>query len=98
MKIHSITLFFCEISFIFSSVPNWDLESLSVDLFSSSSSDTQYEYILYESYGYVLKKIVTRQDGKIKSVNKLTFTEDSETYTQEVAFENIESTYYQQLD
>lgn len=96
MKIFFITLFFCGLLFIFSSVPNWDLEYVSVDLFSSSS-DTQYEYKLYENSGYVLKKIITKEDGKIKSVNKLIFTENSETYTQEVAFENIESTYYEQL-
>ena len=97
MKFFFIIIFFYKILFIISSIPNWDIESLSVDLFSSSSSDTQYEYTLYNHYNYVLKKVITKENGKIKSINRLTFSENSEYYSHEVKFENIESDYYDKL-
>jgi hypothetical protein len=56
MKFFFIILFFYKILFVISSIPNWDIESLSVDLFSSSSSGTQYEYILYNHNNYILKQ------------------------------------------
>ena len=40
------------------SIPNWDLDSLSVDLFSSSSSTTSYEYTLQTKDNYILKKVI----------------------------------------
>ena len=78
-------------------IPNWDLESQSKILFSSSSTDNQYEYVLYDKYGYVLKKIITKENGKINSINQLTFSEGGYSITQTVQFENIESIYYAQL-
>ena len=47
--------------FVLPFIPNWDLESQSKILFSSSSTDNQYEYVIYDKYGYVLKKIITRK-------------------------------------
>ena len=83
--------------FVLPFIPNWDLESQSINLFSSSSTDNQYEYVLYDKYGYVLKKIITKENGKINSINHLTFSEGGYSITQTVQFENIESTYYNQL-
>ena len=36
-----------KIIIVFSSIPNWQLDNLSIELFSSSSSSEEYEYILY---------------------------------------------------
>ena len=83
--------------FVLPFIPNWVLESQSKILFSSSSTDNQYEYVLYDKYGYVLKKIITKEKGKINSINHLTFSEARYSITQTVQFENIESTYYAQL-
>ena len=59
--------------FVLPFIPNWDLESQSINLFSSSSTDNQYEYVLYDKYGYVLKKIITKENGKINSINHKSF-------------------------
>ena len=83
-----------QILIIHCSIPNWDIDSLSIELFSSSSTDASYEYILYNQNGYVLKKVITKNsEGKITSKNYLTYN----SVTKEVAFEDIESIYYNQL-
>ena len=94
MKNFKCVLFLNQFFLIFSSIPSWDLNSLSVDLFSSSSSQTEYSYDLYNKGGFVLtKKITKNADGTLSSQNYLTYN----SVTKAVAFEGIESTYTWQL-
>ena len=66
MKYCYCFLFLSQILFIHSSIPNWDIDNLSVELFSSSSSDSSYPYGLYNNGGYVLNKIITKNaDGTL---------------------------------
>ena len=57
---YSIIIFIYSLLLINSSLPNWNIDSIGIDLFSSSSSINSYEYILYNSYGYTLKKQLTK--------------------------------------
>ena len=93
MKSYMI-LFIYNLILINASLPTWNFESSSIDLLASDSS---YEYELYNSYSYTLTKVITKTNNKINSKNICTFSENGYTVSQEVAFENIESTYYQQL-
>ena len=94
MKYFLCILFLNHFLFIHSAIPTWDINSISVDLFSSSSSQTTYSYDLYNQNGYVLtKKITKNEDGTLSSKNYLTYN----SVTKEVAFEGIESIYYNQL-
>ena len=94
---YSVIIFIYSLFLINSSLPNWNIDSIGIDLFSSSSSINSYEYTLYSNNGYTLKKKLTKNGDKITNKNYLTFSEYDYTVTQEVEFENIESTYYQQL-
>ena len=94
---YSFIIFTYSLLLINSTLPNWNIDSIGIDLFSSSSSTSSYEYILYSKNGYTLKKQLTKNGDKITNKNYLTFSEYDYTVTQEVEFENIESTYYQQL-
>ena len=76
------------------SIPNWDVDNLSVGLFSSSSSGSTYPYDLYNANGYVLTKIITKNSyGTLSSSNQLTYNSQTKT----VGFEGIESVYTNQL-
>ena len=97
MKCFYILIFFYKLIFIFSPIPNWDLENISEKVFSSESSENEHQYILYNKNGYILIKEISKDDGKIKSKNYLSYYENSGKVTQEVQFENIESTYYNEL-
>ena len=66
MKYCLYLLIIYQIFLVNSTIPNWNLDNLSVNLFSSSSSENKYEYNLYVADGYVLKKIITKDGGKIK--------------------------------
>ena len=94
MKCFHILIFFYKLIFIFSPIPNWDLENISEKVFSSESSENEHQYILYNKNGYILIKKTSKDDGKIKSKNYLSYYDK---VTQEVQFENIESTYYNEL-
>ena len=94
MKYYLI-LIFSIIAFIYSTIPNWDMDSTSVNLFSSSSSANSYDYTLYNNNNFVLKKTITKDNGKIKDTNYLTYTTDGTT--KKVDFERIESVYWNQL-
>ena len=87
-------LFICNLILINTSLPTWNFESSSVDLFTNSN---QYEYMLYNKSPYSLKKVLTKTDNKITSKNICTYSEFGTTISKEVEFENIESFYYQQL-
>ena len=90
MKYYFCILLLTKIIFINTSILNWDIDNLSVELFSSSSSDTSYSYDLYYSGGFVLtKKITKNADGTLTAKNYLTYN----SVTKEVPFEGIESTY-----
>ena len=56
MKYCLYLLIIYQIFLVNSTIPNWNLDNLSVNLFSSSSSENEYKYNLYEADGYVLKK------------------------------------------
>ena len=95
MKYCYCFLFLSQILFIHSSIPNWDIDNLSVELFSSSSSDSSYPYGLYNNGGYVLNKIITKNaDGTLSVKNELTYN----SVTKVVPFDGIESTYESQLN
>ena len=67
-------------------------------MFSSESSENEHQYILYNKNGYILIKKTSKDDGKIKSKNYLSYySENNGEVTKEVQFENIESTYYNEL-
>ena len=94
MKCFHILIFFYKLIFIFSPIPNWDLENISEKVFSSESSENEHQYILYNKNGYILIKKTSKDDGKIKSKNYLSYySGNSGEVTQEVQFENIESIY-----
>ena len=94
MKYYSYFLFLIQILSIHSSIPNWNIDNLSEELFSSSSTDATYPYGLYNSGGYVLNKIITKKaDGTFSIKNELTYN----SVTKEVSFDGIESTYDSQL-
>ena len=95
MKYFSILIFFLNIIFIYSTIPNWDIDSASENLFSSSSSYNSYDHILYSDDNFVLKKTITKVNGNIKYTNYLTYRSDSTTKV--VYFEGIESLYWNQL-
>ncbi len=98
MKYCLYLLIIYQIFLVNSTIPNWNLDNLSVNLFSSSSSDNKYEYNLYEADGYVLKKIITKDGDKIKYQNKLFYKVDNDnTIERNVDFERIESKYWNQL-
>ena len=82
-----------KIIIVFSSIPNWQLDNLSIELFSSSSSSEEYEYILYSGYGCDLKKTITKNADKIISTNYLICGSTKK----QVDFEDIESCYYNEL-
>ena len=82
-----------KIIIVFSSIPNWQLDNLSIELFSSSSSSEEYEYILYSGYGCDLKKTITKNADKIISTNYLICGSTKK----QVDFEDIESCYDNQL-
>ena len=87
-------LFLGQILFINCAIPNWNIDALSVELFSPSSSQTTYLYDLYKKSGFVLTKNITRKsDGTLTSRNQLTYN----SVTKIVAFEGIESVYFNQL-
>ena len=90
----NMILFIYNLILIKTSLPTWNFESSSVDLFTATN---EYKYVLYNNYGYTLEKVITKNDNKITSKNICTFTENGYTVSQEVAFENIEGTYWQQL-
>ena len=96
MAINFWYIFLAQILLIQASIPNWDVDNLSVDLFSSSSSDSTYPYVLYYSDSdFVLtKKITKNADGTLSSTNEIS----KGTRTRTVKFEGIESFYYNQLD
>ena len=96
MEYYFIIFFIYKIVFISASIPNWNLDSLSVDLFTSSSTET-YEYILQTRGNYVLKKEITKTNGKLTSVNKLTFNLHDPWVTRTVEFDGIESDYHWEL-
>ena len=73
MEINFWFIFLAQIILTYASIPNWDVDNLSVGLFSSSSSGSTYPYDLYNANGYVLTKIITKNsDGKLSSSNQLT--------------------------
>ena len=94
MKYFLYILFLNQVFFILSFIPNWDINGISVELFSSSSLQTTYNYELYNQNGFVLtKKITKNEDGALSSKNYLTYN----SVTKEVSFECIESTFNNQL-
>ena len=94
MKYFLYILFLNQILFIHSPIPNWDINGISVNLFSSSSSDTTYNHSLYNDAVYALTKTITKNaDGTLSSQNHL--THNSRTRT--VSFDGIKSYYYNQL-
>ena len=98
MKYCLYLLIIYQIFLVNSTIPNWNLDNLSVNLFSSSSSENEYKYNLYEADGYVLKKIITKDGDKIKYQNKLFYkVDDYNTIERNVDFERIESKYWSQL-
>ena len=56
MKCFYILIFFYKLIFIFSPIPNWDLENISEKVFSSESSENEHQYILYNKNYYILIK------------------------------------------
>ena len=70
------------------------MDSVGVNLLSSTDT---YEYPLYNENDYILKKEITRTDGKIIITNKLTFTKWDPWVTKVVKFDDIESVYENQL-
>ena len=94
MKYFLCLLFLTQIFYINSALPNWDIDGVPVELFSSSSSQTTYKYHLYNQDGFLLTKIITKNaDGTLTSKNELTYN----SVTKEVAFEGIESVHFNQL-
>ena len=88
MKNFLYILFLNQIFFIYSPIPNWDINGISVNLFSSSSSQSTFSYVLYNNYGLILtKKITKNADGTLSSQNYLT----NNSVTKAVPFEGIES-------
>ena len=71
MVINFLYIFLSQILLIHASIPNWDVDNLSVDLFSSSSTKSTYSYCLYNENGYNLtKKITKNADGTLTSAGK----------------------------
>ena len=66
-------LLLLKILHINSSIPNWDMESVSMNLFSTDSTRDEYKYDLYNSDGFLLQKIITKDGDKIKYKNYLTY-------------------------
>ena len=94
MKNFLYILFLNQIFFIYSPIPNWDINGISVNLFSSSSSQSTFSYVLYNNYGLILtKKITKNADGTLSSQNYLT----NNSVTKAVPFEGIEKFYSAQL-
>ena len=94
MEYFLFILFLNQILFIYSPIPNWDIDGISINLFSSSSSETNYSYDLYNKGGYVLTKTITKNaDGTLSSQNYLAHN----SIIREVSFEGIESYHYNQL-
>ena len=94
MKYFLYILFLNQILFIHSPIPNWDINGISVNLFSSSSSDTTYNHSLYNDAVYALTKTITKNaDGTLSSQNHLTYNSRTRT----VSFDGIKSYYYNQL-
>ena len=86
---------FIKIILIYSSIPNWNLESVSVNLYSANSEKDEYPYVLYNNDKYLLKKIITKYGDKMKSRNYLTYDGN---YGRDVDFERFESKYWNQLE
>jgi len=94
MAINFCYIFLAQILLIHASIPNWDVDNLSVDLFSSSSTKSTYSYCLYNENGYNLtKKITKNADGTLSSTNELTYN----SRVRAVEFEGIGSYHYDQL-
>ena len=87
-------LLLLKILHINSSIPNWDMESVSMNLFSTDSTRDEYKYDLYNSDGFLLQKIITKDGDKIKYKNYLTYNGGD---GREVDFERFESKYWNQL-
>ena len=94
MIYYFIFLFLNQLSLIYSTIPNWNIDNLSVELYSPSSSQSTYNYILYNSDGFVLTKIITRNaDGTLTVKNELTYN----SVTKVVEFDGIQNIYYNEL-
>ena len=92
MKYYVLIIFLSIISFCFSDIPNWDLNTSGKDLLSSSS---KYEYISYSrifSDNKELKMIkrFTKLNNNITCSNIVSFNNSEK----EVPFDNIRSSHY----
>ena len=96
-------LFFFQIFYIVSPIPNWDLSAQSINLMSSNDNPYPDGYTLYDKTGYgiqvILKKYIKRVNGVITNENYVTVIRDGNTLgPKKVDFNDIDSHYTGKLN
>jgi len=94
MKYIFLFFFLNQINFVYSTIPNWNLQDQGIDLLGSGSNT---EFTLYEKnfndLNVTLKKIITKNDNKITTENIIYIG----TEFREVEFNDIDSQYKDKL-
>ena len=92
-KNYTTFIFFLQILYVISPIPNWDISAQSINLLTSTS----YDYPLYSKnengVNVFLKKTITKTDSGITTQNYITIG----STTQSVEFEDIDSQYTSKL-
>ena len=100
MEMHTLIVIitFLILNFVFTSVPVWDFNSLSIDLLGS---ETSYDYIIYnkayDSIKATLTKKIKKNENGITIENILTILTVNNSESINVPFDDIDSHYHNKL-